>query len=55
MRTIAIVALLLMAACTNGSGLSKPPDDAPVWNLNEGIQQGTNDLIQVPAWQGNTQ
>ena len=53
MKTLIATAFLLaLAACSTGSEpLSKPPDDAAVWNLNEGIQQGTNDLIHQPVWQ----
>jgi len=51
---IAMAFLLTLAACSTEpepESLSKPPDDAAVWNLNEGIQQGTNDLIHQPVWQ----
>ena len=46
-----MICLFALAACATGpTPLSKPPDGAPVWNLNEGVQQGTNDLIHEPVW-----
>jgi starvation-inducible outer membrane lipoprotein len=49
---IAVAFLLVLAACsTRPEPLSKPPDDAAVWNLNEAMQKGSNDLIREPVWQ----
>lgn len=51
MRTVLLVILLGLASCSSGPPpLSKPPEDAPVWNLNKGLVQGTNDLIHEPDW-----
>ena len=60
----ALAFLLILAACASGpTPMSKPPDDAPVWNLNEGVHPGhqrsdpgprsaavMNDMIEQTTW-----
>jgi hypothetical protein len=50
MRVLVVLITLALAACAPPAPatFSHPPKDAPVWNLNQGLIQGTNDLIQPP-------
>ena len=51
MKTIALLVLLALAACSSGPAqFSKPDGDAQAWDLNPGRWPGTNDLIHQPVW-----
>jgi hypothetical protein len=45
-----VLVFLALAACSPPAPatFSHPPKDAPVWNLNPGLIQGTNTLVSPP-------
>jgi predicted small lipoprotein YifL len=51
MKGLVLTIILALAACSTPgpATFSHPPKDAPVWNLNQGTVQGTNDLIRPPS------
>jgi predicted small lipoprotein YifL len=49
MKTPVLIILLSLAACSPGPvKFSAPDKNAPVWDLNAGRSQGTNDLVHQP-------
>ena len=49
-KLVVLAALAGLTACENHPPpLNHPADDAPVWDLNVGQMQGTNDLIHEPT------
>ena len=48
MKPLALLALLLLAACSSGPATFSKPAHAQAWDLNPGRWPGTNDLIHEP-------
>jgi hypothetical protein len=49
-RLCVLAILLALGACEHHPPpLNQPAENAPVWNLNVGQQQGTNDLMHEPT------
>lgn len=55
-RSVCLLALTLLAACSTGAAKFAGPDkSAPVWDLNVGKWSGTtNDLIHEPTVRATT-
>ena len=52
---VILLAVLTVPACSSGRVTFSAPDkDAPVWDLNQGRQRGTNDLVRETNLNGGS-
>lgn len=50
LRCVCLFAFIVLSSCSTGATKFPGPDaSAPVWDLNPGKWQGTNDLIHEPT------